>query len=65
MDLSNFIQDVQVAADNFSSGEKEGHTKLLKAIRRLNQAVETPTETLMRISYQESSRHHFGFQEDN
>jgi hypothetical protein len=61
MDLSNVIQDVQAAADVVSSGEKEGHAKLLKAIIKLNQAVETPTETLMRISYQVSQSHHFDF----
>jgi hypothetical protein len=54
MDLSNLIQDVQAAANNVSSGDKEDRAKLIKAIRKLNQAVETPTETLMRISYQAS-----------
>jgi hypothetical protein len=54
MDLSNFIHEVQVAADAVSSGDREGHARLLKAIRKLNRAAETPTETLMRISYQAS-----------
>lgn len=55
MDLTKYIQEVQVASDAVSSGDKEGHARLLRAIRKLNDATETPTETLMRISYQARS----------
>jgi len=52
MDLDNLIQQVQSAAKDASSGDPVKRTELLKVIRNLNHAVELPTETLQRITYQ-------------
>jgi hypothetical protein len=51
MDLSPLIQEVQSAAGDGSPGS---HARLLRAIQKLNLAAETPTETMLRITYQVS-----------
>lgn len=54
MSLQSLVQEVQVAAEEVTSGKKESHGQLLRAIHNLNLAVETPAETLGRILYQVS-----------
>lgn len=51
MDLTPLIQEVQSAAGDGSPG---AHVRLLRAIQKLNLAAETPTETMLRITYQVS-----------
>ena len=52
MDLLPLVQEVQTAAEVLSSGDKVTHARLLHSIHKLTLAVETPTETLMRICFQ-------------
>jgi hypothetical protein len=52
MDLLPLVQEVQTAAEVLSSGDKVAHARLLHAIHKLTLAAETPTQTLMRISFQ-------------
>jgi hypothetical protein len=53
MDL--LLQEVQTAAEAVNSGDPLGRGRLLEATNKLTLAVETPTETLMRMLYQVSS----------
>lgn len=52
--MEQLLQDVQTAAANASSptSDPAAHGRLLQAIHKLTLAVETPTETNMRILYQ-------------
>lgn len=52
--MDQLLQDVQTAMANASSPSSDpaAHGQLLQAINRLTLAVETPTETNMRILYQ-------------
>ncbi|KAN0103383.1 S-adenosyl-L-methionine-dependent methyltransferase [Hyaloscypha variabilis] len=52
MDLLSLVQKIQTEAELLSSGNETARARLLHAIQKLNIAVETPTQTLMRISYQ-------------
>jgi hypothetical protein len=52
MDLLPLVLEVQTAAEVLSSGDKVARARLLHAIHKLTLAAETPTETLMRISFQ-------------
>jgi hypothetical protein len=52
MDLLPLVKDVQTEAEAVSSGDNVARTRLLHAIHKLTLAAETPTQTLMRISYQ-------------
>ena len=52
MDLLPLVQKIQTEAELLSSGNETARARLLHAIQKLNIAVETPTQTLMRISYQ-------------
>jgi len=54
MSLQSLVERVQGAVDEVSSGKKEGHAQLLRAIQDLHLAVETPAETLTRILFQVS-----------
>jgi hypothetical protein len=52
--MEKLLQDVQTVAANASSptSDPAAHGRLLQAIHKLALAVETPTETNMRILYQ-------------
>jgi hypothetical protein len=52
--MDQLLQDVQTAIANASSPSSDpaAHGRLLQAIHKLTLAVETPTETNMRILYQ-------------
>ncbi|KAL8705630.1 MAG: hypothetical protein Q9201_001267 [Fulgogasparrea decipioides] len=52
MELSKAIADVQKAAEADKTGRGQSHVALLEAVRRLNLAVETPAETLMRMRFE-------------
>ena len=46
------IANIQKAASADSTGAGQAHSKLLEAIQRLQLAVESPQETLMRIRFE-------------
>ena len=52
MDLLSLVREVQTEAEALSSGDKVARARLLHAIHKLTLAAETPTQTLMRISFQ-------------
>jgi hypothetical protein len=52
MDLVPLVRNVQTEAEALSLGDKVSNAKLLHAIHKLTLAAETPTQTLMRISFQ-------------
>ena len=52
MAVLDLAQDVQNAVEREAAGELGAHQQLLLAIHRLNLAVESPTETLLRTIYQ-------------
>jgi len=52
MDLLPIVQRIQTEAALLSSGNETARTSLLHAIQKLTLAVESPTQTLMRISFQ-------------
>ena len=53
-DLSSLVREVESAARDVSWGSSR--FRLLQAIQKLNLAVETPRETLLKISNQVSSQ---------
>jgi hypothetical protein len=52
--MDQLLHDVQAAAAHVSSGSSDpaAHGRLLQALHQMTLAVETPTETLMRVLYQ-------------
>lgn len=54
-DILRLVDQVKAAADkNYTDSSPETHADLLKKINDLKLAVETPTETVLRIIYQVS-----------
>lgn len=55
-DILRLVDQVKAAADkNYTDSSPETHADLLKKINGLKLAVETPTETVLRIIYQVST----------
>ncbi len=52
MDVSKEIDNVRKAAQADTTGSGQAHVDMLEAIRKLNLAVETPAETLMRMRFE-------------
>ncbi|KAE9374834.1 S-adenosyl-L-methionine-dependent methyltransferase [Stipitochalara longipes BDJ] len=52
MDLLSLVQKVRIEAELLSLGNETARSSLLQTIHKLTLAAETPTQTLMRISYQ-------------
>lgn len=52
MAVSKELAKVQALAAADAAGDKNAHGKLLKAIRELQLAVETPLETTSRLNFQ-------------
>jgi hypothetical protein len=52
--MDQLLQDVQTAIANHSgpSNDPAAHGQLLQAVNKLTLAVETPTETMIRLIYQ-------------
>ena len=53
--VSQAIQDVQKAAEADTTRSGQAHVNLLDAVKKLNDAAETPAERLMRMRFQVSS----------
>lgn len=54
--VSEALAKVQTLAADEAAGNKNAHADLLKAIRNLQLAAETPLETTSRLNFQGSSR---------
>ncbi|KAJ5645199.1 hypothetical protein N7507_011210 [Penicillium longicatenatum] len=52
MSVSEALAKVQNLISEEASGNKDAHADLLKAIRELQLAVETPLETTSRVNFQ-------------
>jgi hypothetical protein len=52
MTLSAALEKVQALAVQEAAGNKDSHADLLRAIRELQLAVETPLETTSRLNFQ-------------
>lgn len=54
LNLLSLVEDIRQAAvkDSSSSRSSQSHFNLLRLIDQLRLAVETPTETLLRLIYQ-------------
>lgn len=52
MTISEKLAEVQRLADAETSGDKDAHVSLLKAIRELQLAAETTLETTSRFNFQ-------------
>lgn len=56
MSVSGALSKVQKLVSLEASGNKDAHADLLKAIRELQLAAETPLETTSRVNFQVSTR---------
>lgn len=54
MSVSEPLSKVQKLVSEEASGNKDAHADLLKAIRELQLAAETPLETTSRVNFQVS-----------
>lgn len=52
MSVSEALSKVQKLVYEEASGNKDAHAELLKAIRELQLAAETPLETTTRVNFQ-------------